>query len=131
MRVFALITAALLALMGCRATTPDSVFAGSNQVWTLKTLNGAPFPATATLSIPKEGEVMGQAPCNRYFGALSGTYPAFDAGPIGSTKMACPDLRAEIAYFGALDAATTATLMDKTLILSNSDGLEMVFTASD
>ena len=131
MKVFALITTTLLALMGCRAATPENVFAGSDKVWALRTLNGAAFPATATLSIPKAGEVIGQAPCNRYFGALRGTYPAFDAGPIGSTKMACPDLSAEIAYLGALDAATTADLKDGNLVLSNANGLEMVFTASD
>jgi len=131
MKVFALITTAILSLTCCRAATPENVFAGSDKVWTLTTLNGAVFPATATFSIPKAGEIMGQAPCNRYFGALRGTYPAFDVGPVGSTKMACRDLDAEITYFAALDAATTADLKDGNLILSNADGLEMVFTASD
>lgn len=123
-----LLMSCLLALGACRGDTPASVFDGSDQVWSLKTLNGQVFLATATLTIPKAGEINGRAPCNRYFGGLAGTYPAFNAGPIGSTKMACPDLRAESAYLAALESATTATVANNTLTLTNGDGLEMVFT---
>lgn len=128
MKVLLLCASCLLALGACRGETPASVFGGSDQIWTLKTLNGQVFPATATLTIPKTGEINGRAPCNRYFGALTGTYPAFNAGPIGSTKMACPNMRAENAYLDALGSATTATVSNNTLTLTNGSGLEMVFT---
>jgi heat shock protein HslJ len=58
-------------------------------------------------------------------------YPWFDAGPIASTRLACPALDAEVAFFAALGQATLIEVGGDTLILSNPDGLKMVFTAAD
>jgi len=126
-----LITALLtvLSLSACRAD--EMAYGGPDRIWTLKQLNGATFPAAATLTFPKEGEIVGQGPCNRYFGAMTAPYPQFDAGPIGSTRMACPDMAAETAFLAALDAATQASVLDDTLTLSNADGIEMVFKSTE
>ena len=128
-----LITCALLlaSLTACRDDETVRAYGGADQIWTLKELNGAPFPAIATLTFPKEGEIAGQGPCNRYFGAMTAPYPWFDAGPIGSTRMACPNLAAETTFLAALEAATLSEVAGNTLILSDTDGLEMVFKGTD
>ena len=56
-------------------------------------------------------------------------YPWFEATQIISTKRACPDLEAEGAYLNALRAATLSEVLGEFLILSNPEGLSMVFTA--
>jgi heat shock protein HslJ len=129
----ALITCALLvaSLAACREDETVRAFGGADQVWALTELNGASFPATATLTFPKAGEIVGQGPCNRYFGAMTAPYPWFDTGPIGSTRMACPDLVVETTFLAALEAATLSEVAGNTLILSNTDGLEMVFRGID
>lgn len=128
-----LITCALLlaSLTACRGDETVRAYGGADQIWTLKELNGASFPANATLTFPKEGEIAGQGPCNRYFGAMTAPYPWFDAGPIGSTRMACPNLESETTFLTALEAATLSEVAGNTLILSNTDGLEMVFKGTD
>jgi heat shock protein HslJ len=43
--------------------------------------------------------------------------------------MACPEMVAETAFFEALDDMTLSEASGDTLILSNSDGRQMVFVA--
>jgi heat shock protein HslJ len=128
-----LVTFALLltALAACRSDETVRAYGGADQVWTLTQFNNAPFPAIATLTFPKAGEIAGQGPCNRYFGAMASPYPWFNAGRIGSTRMACPNLEAEVTFLTALEAVTLSEVVGETLILSNTDGLEMVFKATD
>lgn len=128
-----LLTMALLvtSLAACRSDETVRAYGGADRVWTLKLLNGAPFPARATLTFPKAGEIAGEGPCNRYFGAMKVPYPWFDAGPVGSTRMACPEMAAETAFLAALEEATLSEVAGDTLILSNVEGLEMVFKATD
>ena len=131
MKMFITMAALAASLTACRTVDPVEVFGDADRVWTLKLLNGAPFPARATLTFPKQGEIAGDGPCNRYFGAMSAAYPAFNAGPIGSTRMACPEMSAETAFLAALEVATLSQAEDETLVLSNPDGLEMVFKATE
>jgi heat shock protein HslJ len=121
----------LLALGACRSDDPLRIYGGPDLVWHLKELGNAPFSAQATLSFPKSGEIAGQGPCNSYFGAVAGIYPAFDAGPIGSTRIACPELAAESAYLAALEAATTAEVTKEQLILTGPDGIKLLFKTRD
>ena len=131
MKAFITMALLLASLTACRSDEAVRAYGGADRIWTLKLLNGAPFPARATLTFPKQGEIAGEGPCNRYFGAMSAPYPAFDAGPIGSTRMACPEMPAETAFLAALEAATLSQAGDETLVLSNADGLEMVFKATE
>lgn len=126
-----LIATAVLALAACRADETVRAYGGGDRVWTLKELNGAPFPAPATLTFPKTGEIAGRGPCNSYFGAMTVPYPWFDAGPIGSTRIACPDADAETAFLAALEAATLSEVAGDVMILSNTEGLQMIFKATD
>jgi heat shock protein HslJ len=121
----------LIALTACRNNGTLYAYGGDDRVWTLKLLDGTTFPTKATLTFLKTGEIAGEGPCNRYFGAMKAQYPWFDAGPIGSTRMACPDMAPEAAFLTALEAATFSEALGDTLILSNTDGLEMVFRATE
>jgi len=131
MKVFFATAIALVMLTACRNDETVRAYGGAERIWTLKELNNVPFQATATLTFPKAGEIAGSGPCNAYFGAMSEPYPWFKAGPIGSTRMACPDLSAETVFLKALEAATLSEVAGDTLILSNTSGLVMLFTASD
>ncbi len=120
-----------LSLVACRSDDPMRAYEDPDRVWSLKELDGAPFPATATMRFPKTGQIVGQGPCNRYFGAMTAQYPLFDAGPIGSTRMACPTGTAETAFLAALEVMYRARVEGDALILTSPDGREMVFKATD
>ncbi|MCX7566776.1 META domain-containing protein [Sulfitobacter sp. F26169L] len=131
MKTFLFAVVLLTALSACKGDETVRAYGGADHVWTLKELGGATFPAKATLTFPKAGEIAGEGPCNRYFGALKTPYPWFDAGPIGSTRVACPEMTAETAFLAALESATLSEVAGDTLVLSNTEGLVMVFKSSD
>ncbi len=128
-----LFTAALVlgTLTACQDDETARAYGAADRIWTLSEINGAPFPATATLTFPETGKIAGDAPCNGYFAAMTAPYPWFEAKQIASTKMACPDLQAESEFFAALAAASISEVSGDTLILSNPDGLSMIFKAAD
>lgn len=85
------------------------------------------FPATATITFPKKGQIEGDGPCNSYSATQTAPYPWFEAGPIVATERACADLGAEADFFTALGQVNIAEVSGGTLILSNKDGHELVF----
>ncbi|EPX76941.1 META domain-containing protein [Litoreibacter arenae] len=126
-----MIRAALLAVALLASCTDETIsgYAADGAVWQLETLNGKPFTARATLTFPEEGKIAGQAPCNSYFGQQTAPYPWFAVDALGSTKRACPDLKAENDFFATLGEMTLSEAAGTTLILSNDAGDEMVFKA--
>ncbi|MEP1767892.1 MAG: META domain-containing protein [Sulfitobacter sp.] len=131
MKIAFALAVALVTLSACNKDETVRAYGGGDHIWILSELNHAPFPAHATLTFPKTGEIAGDGPCNSYFGTMEAPYPWFAVGPIGSTRMACPTLAAETMFLNALEAATLSEIAGKTLILSNTDGLHMVFKASE
>ena len=121
------ILALVLLISACRGDETLRAYGAADRVWTLTELDGKRFAARAIIEFPEEGRISGQAPCNRYFADLTVPYPWFEAGPIGATKMACPDLDAEAQFFKALDAMSLSEVLNNTLILSTPEGREMVF----
>ena len=118
-----------LALSGCFKDETVSGYTDTETVWKLAEIDGVATDQTVTLRFPEEGRITGQGPCNRYFAAQTVPYPWFKAGPIGSTKRACPDLKAETLFFQTLAKMTLSEVAGDTLILSNDDGAQMVFRA--
>lgn len=102
---------------------------GGDRLWSLTEIDGTSFPARATIRFGGDGKVTGQAPCNRYFTTQTAPYPWLELSPIGATKMACPELATESAYFDALSAMTLVEVSGDVMILSNEDGRKMIFTA--
>ncbi|QYK43174.1 MAG: META domain-containing protein [Paracoccaceae bacterium] len=97
------VLALLVALCLMPAMAPASDVAEGPGVWRLIALNGeGPPDVVVTLAFPEPGRLAGQGPCNRYSGSVTGTAPAFRAGPVMATRMACPALEFESRYFAAL-----------------------------
>jgi heat shock protein HslJ len=90
---------ALLFLLGfnlCSFTDETLTgYGAADSVWVLQSIDGQPFPTNTTITFPEEGKIIGEAPCNSYFGLQVAPYPWFEAKQIGSTKRACPNLDAE------------------------------------
>ena len=84
---------------------------------------------TITLQFEEDG-INGSAGCNSYFGSatLSGSTLSF--GPLGSTKMACPEpiMQQETDYLAALGTVNGYTLVDELLTLQYEEGV-LIFTA--
>jgi len=120
----------LMFVTACQADETVRGYGGADKTWMLSELDGRPFPAKATLIFPEAGRIAGEAPCNAYSAEMSVPYPWFEAGPIMTTRRACPDLAAETRFLEALAAMTLSEVLENTLVLSTPDGREMVFTAS-
>jgi heat shock protein HslJ len=123
------LTAACALLFGtaCVGDESPAKYGASGKFWSLSEIDGAAFGARATMEFDEAGWIKGQAPCNRYSAQQKAPYPWFEVGPTMATKMACPDLAAESAFFTALSAMTLSEVGNTTLILSNDAGRTMVF----
>ncbi|MFK7836076.1 MAG: META domain-containing protein [Sulfitobacter sp.] len=125
------IMALLLALF---VYTPDETvrrYGAADRSWHLVELRGSAFEAQATIAFPRRNVITGQAPCNRYTSSNITPYPWFDAGPIAATRMACPDLADESAFFKALEEATQAIVEGDTLTFSDETSTLLIFKARD
>ncbi len=125
------IIAGLFGLGQCGKDETVAGYGGADQVWELTELDGTTFTATATVTFPEPGKIAGKAPCNTYVGKMDAPYPWFETGPLAATQMACPDLESETAFLTALGEMSLSEVSGDTMILSNEDGREMVFKASE
>jgi heat shock protein HslJ len=122
---------ALAFLGACKADETLRSYGAADKTWQLVELNGVAFTDTATLTFPEKHKIAGSGPCNRVGATLDVPYPWFEITQIVSTKMACPALPQETAFFDSLSNATLSEVLGDTMILSNPDGLSMVFKAAD
>lgn len=128
-RVFAV---ALLGLIpACQSDETVAAYGAADVPWKLVELNGVQFSDRATLVFGEDGQVSGQAPCNRFNFTNGLPYPWFETGPVAATKMACPNLKAESAYFESLSAMTRVVLSDGKMVMANDEGGEMVFIPAE
>lgn len=119
----------LVAVAACRGDETLYAYGAADKVWRLTELNNQPVSASFTLTFPEAGKLAGTAPCNRFSGQQTVPYPWFQAENIATTKRACPALSAEVSYLAALQAASLSEVLGNTLVLSNPEGLSMVFKA--
>ncbi|MCX7558657.1 META domain-containing protein [Sulfitobacter sp. F26204] len=106
-------------------------YGGADHEWHLVTLDGRRLDATTTLMFPERNQITGQAPCNRYTATNTTPYPWIDIGPIAATRMACPDLADETAYFAALEAVNVVVIEDNLMTMSDEEGPRLVFKSRD
>lgn len=91
---------------GC-AGNPADLLSGD---WTATTLNGAPLPADAEVTLSfADGRIAGKSACNRYSGPATLTGEGLTLGPLAATKMACLAalMETEQATFAAFSRVTT------------------------
>lgn len=90
-------------------------------------LDGQPFAAKAMIGLPVDGRIEGQGPCNRFFAEVTDGGAGLTIGPVGATKMACPDLRAEAALFQTLaEIVRIEPQADGTVIFFDDKGPRIV-----
>jgi heat shock protein HslJ len=89
--------------------------------WLLEDLSGAGVMdnVRATLSFPEGGKVAGRGSCNRFFGPAEVAGSGLKLGPLGSTRMACPEavMNQETKYLNALQAAERYEWKDPYLLV--------------
>jgi putative lipoprotein len=94
--------------------------------WRLDSLAGEPVldGVQATLVI-QEGKVSGRGSCNSFFGPVTIEGEKISFGPLGSTRMACPETvsNQEAKYFEALHTAERFTIEGSSLSI-HSRGME-------
>ncbi len=93
--------------------------------WLLEDLAGAGVidNVQATLAFPEAGKVAGKGSCNRFFGPAKIDRNAIQLGPLGSTRMACPEvvMSQETKYLNALQAAERFEWKGPYLLLHSKD----------
>lgn len=113
---------------GC-AGNPADLLTGD---WTAATLNGAPLPAEAEVTLSfTDGTVAGKSGCNRYSGPATLTGEGLSLGPLAATRMACPAplMDTEQTTLAALARVTAFDIApDGTLLLT--DGTTPLLTAT-
>jgi heat shock protein HslJ len=123
MRLFPLVAA--LSLAAC--VTPAMSQAEIEGIdWHLVGLEGQTVSWSASLRFDGEA-VAGKAPCNSWGARTGASLPEVSIAAIRATRMACPDLAAESAFFAALEAMQRAELDQGHLYLIGPEGRIMEF----
>jgi heat shock protein HslJ len=96
-------------------------FSLSDSEWLLEDLGGSGVidNIQATLTFPEAGKVAGKGSCNRFFGPAEISGDAIKFGPLGSTRMACPEavMNQETKYLNVLQAAERFEWKDPYLLI--------------
>jgi heat shock protein HslJ len=96
-------------------------FSLSGSEWLLEDLGGSGVldQIQATITFPEAGKVTGNSSCNRFFGAAEIYGDAIKLGPLGSTRMACPEavMNQETKYLEALQVAERFEWKDPYLLI--------------
>jgi heat shock protein HslJ len=82
------------------------------------------------ISFDAEGKVTGQAPCNRYFASWEQNGQQLSIQQVGATKMACPDLQQEQAFFAQLAKVDGFEIKQTILLLKQGDEVLLSFKAA-
>lgn len=111
-----------------------------NNIWVLEEMNGETLDLQNEEQRPRleiqiaENKILGRGICNRFFGSieeLTENKLSFTEG-MGSTKIMCPNIEIEDAYFKTLSKIQHYTVDNDNLILRNAEGKELLnFKRSD
>lgn len=93
--------------------------------WRPVYVGAEPVPEDAGLYVVFEidGSIKGQGGCNNFFGSLEKTDSGLAVGPLGGTRMACPEpiMERESAFLDALQRATLFEVTGDRLTCLNDD----------
>jgi len=122
------IAAALTALMAaaCASEPPAQPAPDlADTQWVAEDISGQGIAdgVESTLSIDANGRASGLGGCNRYFGDVTFADGTIEFGPLGSTRMACPEaaMDQEQRFFAALAASRSYRQDDLTGLLYFQD----------
>lgn len=94
--------------------------------WHLVGLEGQAVDWQASIRFDGDS-VQGKAPCNGFGGRNGAALPAVSLGALRATRMACPELKQEGAFFAALGAMQRAEIDQGHLYLTGAEGRIMEF----
>jgi len=138
MRITAFVGSALciaMLLVSCmkQATPPPGAEAACIEgiQWYLTEVGGSPVSPMAgdkqphMLLDPEEKQATGFAGCNQFFGSYERDGSSLTFGPMGATRMACPDLETglETSVFEALESTRNWKKSDGELLLLDEDAV--------
>ena len=111
---------------GCATSNPDSRSERLIGIeWLAPDIDGTPVStqAQSTISFEDAPSVAGNGGCNRFFGTVKLTGDVLELGPLGTTRMACPEtiMDQEYRFLKALEATRNYRLDDATGLLYFSD----------
>lgn len=117
-------TAMLAAILGVPGVPRAAELAGSE--WRPVELGGAPIAADVRVWVRFEGEgkLTGHGGCNRFFGGFKLDGEQIEIGPMGATRMACPEavMDLESKFLAALQQSRSFVRDKIRLTLSDVDG---------
>lgn len=115
------LSAAWAVLFACAPAAPE--LEGS---WALAELSGDAVPPgiEITLTVTAGEGISGRSACNRYMGNVQRDGSQVTFGPLGSTRMACPDpqMMWEDRFLQALESVSRAAREGDQLVLSDRSG---------
>jgi heat shock protein HslJ len=105
-------------------------------IWRPVTVDEQAIPADAGMYIQFEvdGGIKGHGGCNGFFGSLEQRESGVGVGPLGSTRMACPEeiMSREMAFLNAVQQTTNFETSDDNLILLDEENRVLAeFTADN
>ena len=98
--------------------------------WLLKHVNKTAIPSGVTITaVFADGKVSGRSGCNSYFSTYETSEGTITFGPVGGTKMMCPDevMKWEREFMAFLEAAVIFHLDDDRLMIFRKDGETLTF----
>ena len=93
-----------------------------------------PVDAGIWVEFSIDGSINGHAGCNTFFGSLTQTDSGIEVGPLGSTRMACPEpiMSRESAFLSALQQATAFEVSSDRMSSLDADRTLLIeFTAAE
>lgn len=117
--------ALLLLLAACTDETVSGYAAPGP--WRLVALDGTSVPAGTTLTFPTAGRVTGTLPCNAFSAQQTAPYPWFVLSHFKVGGQPCEAAALETRIVRSLASVTLAEAKGPVLLLTDEDGLEMVF----
>lgn len=92
-------------------------------------------PADSSLYVEFEvdGSIKGHGGCNGFFGSLESTDDGISIGPLGATRMACPEpvMSLETTFLSALQSAKNFELSGERLLMVDESGTLLVELSGD
>ena len=136
---FFLLLLAAIALISLKDMRPIAQSSAGTSVtgidWRPVTLGDETVDADTvrTLRFDDDGKISGHGGCNRYFASYEITGSGISIGPVGATRMACPEpeMILEQRLFDILDGTSAIEIRESLLYLLDETGATLaVFTNS-
>ncbi|MDH4125178.1 MAG: META domain-containing protein [Gammaproteobacteria bacterium] len=119
---------ALVLLQGremARQNLPGAASGITGKEWRPAMLGVNPVPADSGMQVlfAVDGSIKGHGGCNGFFGTLEKTADGVTVGPLGATRMACPEviMNREDAFMQALQSTRQFALGEQRLQLLDAD----------